>query len=59
MLWLYVAVGVAASAIAIQQLGLGTPVLLAIGGGFLAALGAEKLVTRRIRNAAARLVQSR
>ncbi|MBL8514233.1 MAG: hypothetical protein JNJ55_09615 [Betaproteobacteria bacterium] len=58
LLWLYLVVGVAASAIAIQQRGFGTPMLLAIGGGFLMALDAEKPVTRRISNAAARLVQS-
>lgn len=31
--------------------------LLCIGGGFLIALGAEKLVSRRIRRIAARLLQ--
>lgn len=56
LLWLYVVVGVAAAAVGVVRAGLGLDVVLCVGGGFLVALGAEKLVTRRIRRAAASLV---
>ena len=57
MLWAYVAVGVAAGALGLAETGLTLGAVLCVGGGFLVALGAEKLVTRRIRRAAASVVQ--
>jgi hypothetical protein len=53
LLWGYVALGVAAAAAGFAAVGVNPGTLLCAGGGFLLALGAEKLVTRRIRRAAA------
>lgn len=58
ILWLYVALGVAAAAFGLVRAGLSLEGALCVGGGFLVALGAEKLVTRRIRSAALQAVQS-
>lgn len=55
LLWLYVLLGVLSAALGLSGLGFSLEALLCVGGGFLTALGAEKLVTRRIRNAAAAL----
>jgi hypothetical protein len=54
LLWIYIALGVAASAIGLYLSRASLESLLSLGGGFLLALGAEKLVTRRVRNAAAK-----
>jgi hypothetical protein len=56
LLCLYVALGVAAVGIGLSGAGVSPQTLLCVGGGFLIALGAEKLVTRRIRGAAASVV---
>lgn len=56
LLWLYCLLGVTA---AVSGLALENGMLskvACLGGGFLIALGAEKLVTRRIRTAALALV---
>jgi hypothetical protein len=58
LLWLYVAVGLGAAVFAAFILDWRAESLLAAGGGFLVALGAEKLVTRRIRLAALQTLQS-
>jgi len=58
LLWFYVAIGIAAAGFGLVSSGASLESILCIGGGFLVALGAEKLVTRRIRNAAASLVLS-
>lgn len=58
LLWLYVAVGVAAAAAGVLYTGVSAGTALCVGGGFLIALGAEKLVTRRIRRAAASVVRA-
>ena len=58
LLWLYIVIGVAAVAVGIASLGVSPQSLSCIGGGFLIALGAEKLVSRRIRNAAFALIRS-
>ncbi len=52
LLWLYLLIGFIAAAIGLQQVGVGLETMLCVGGGFLVALGTEKLVSRRIRNAA-------
>jgi len=54
LLWLYLALGVFAIALSLSRSGLSLEAVLGVGGGFLVALGAEKLVTRRIRSAALR-----
>lgn len=56
LLGLYVVLGVASAAMGLVRLGGRLDALLCVGGGFLLALGAEKLVTRRIRSAAASLI---
>ena len=53
LLVLYVALGLAATALGLSRVGMSAESPLCVGGGFLIALGAEKLVTRRIRSAAA------
>lgn len=57
LLWIYVALGVVAaiSGFVFESGNLSKAVCL--GGGFLIALGAEKLVTRKIRNAALSLIK--
>lgn len=55
LLWLYVALGVLAACVSLALAGVSVATVLGIGGGFLVALGAEKIVTRRIRFLAARL----
>lgn len=57
LLWLYIALGIAAGAFGAWRVGATQEALLCIGGGFLIALGAEKLVTRRIRAAALQAVR--
>ncbi len=52
LLSLYIALGVAASATGLAMLNWSSEAVVCVGGGFLVALGAEKLVTRRIRAAA-------
>ncbi len=52
LLSLYVALGVAAAATGLFMLNWSAEAFVCTGGGFLVALGAEKLVTRRIRAAA-------
>lgn len=52
LLWLYIAIGVAAAATGLAMLNWSSEAIICVGGGFLIALGAEKLVTRRIRAAA-------
>ena len=52
LLWLYVALGLFSAVLALALAGVTMESLAGIGGGFLVALGAEKLVTRRIRSAA-------
>lgn len=56
LLWLYVVLGVAASIVGLFLLSWSTEAMVCVGGGFLIALGAEKLVTRRIRAAASQAV---
>lgn len=56
LLCLYVAIGLAASIVGLAALGWRGEAFACVGGGFLIALGAEKLVTRRIRTAASRVV---
>ncbi len=56
LLCLYVVLGVVSVAIGLSGTGVSALSLLCVGGGFLIALGAEKLVTRRIRSAAASVV---
>jgi hypothetical protein len=56
LLWLYVVIGVIAAGIGLIGSGANLQAILCVGGGFLVALGAEKLVTRRIRRAAASVV---
>ncbi len=56
LLVLYVALGLVAASLGLSRVGLSAESLLCVGGGFLIALGAEKLVTRRIRSAAASAV---
>lgn len=55
LLWLYVALGLAALGVGLVQEDRSARWLCA-GGGFLLALGAEKLVSRRIRSAALVLI---
>lgn len=55
--WAYVMIGLVASVSGWTLDGTASKALC-IGGGFLIALGAEKLVTRRIRQAALQLAQS-
>lgn len=57
LLWLYVLLGIAGAVTGMLLLDARPEALLCVGSGFLIALGAEKLVTRRIRNAAARVVK--
>lgn len=53
--WLYIGLGIAALSVGFaQEARLAR--LLCAGGGFLLALGAEKLVSRRIRSAALLLI---
>ena len=52
LLWGYVALGVAAAIAGFTTDHNPLSKVLCVGAGFLIALGAEKLVTRRIRNAA-------
>lgn len=54
LLWLYIALGVAATGTRLATLHFSVEAIACVGGGFLVALGAEKLVTRRIRAAAIR-----
>jgi hypothetical protein len=54
----YVVIGVAAAVIGLMTAGTAAK-WLCLGGGFLIALGAEKLVSRRIRSAALALVRER
>lgn len=56
LLWLYVLLGVVSSAVGLAMLNWSTEAIVCVGGGFLVALGAEKLVTRRIRSAASQAV---
>lgn len=56
LLWSYVAIGIAASTLGLFLLDWSMEGIVCVGGGFLLALGAEKLVTRRIRSAAGQLV---
>lgn len=58
LLWLYVALGVFAAGIGLVISGASLGAMLCVGGGFLVALGAEKLVTRRIRDAAASVIRN-
>lgn len=58
LLVLYVGLGLLATALGLSRVGVSAESLLCVGGGFLIALGAEKLVTRRIRSAAGAVVQS-
>lgn len=57
LLWIYVVLGVVAaiSGFVFENGNLSKSVCL--GGGFLIALGSEKLVTRKIRNAALSLIK--
>ena len=57
LLSIYIAVGVGAVAVGFASLGVSLHAWLLVGGGFLIALGAEKLVTRRIRRAAASVLR--
>jgi hypothetical protein len=57
LLWLYVVLGALAAGIGLVISGAGLGAMLCGGGGFLLALGAEKLVTRRIRSAAASVIR--
>jgi hypothetical protein len=52
LLWVYLLLGVIASATGLSMLHWSIEAIACVGGGFLMALGAEKLVTRRIRSAA-------
>ena len=54
LLWLYIALGVAASTTGLAMLNWSSEAIACVGGGFLVALGAENLVMRRIRAAALR-----
>lgn len=56
LLWLYVMLGVAASTTGLVMLNWSSQAIACVGGGFLVALGAEKLVTRRVRSVAVRAV---
>jgi hypothetical protein len=56
LLWLYIAIGISAAVMGLVLLNWRTEAVACVGGGFLIALGAEKLVTRRIRSAAVRAV---
>jgi len=58
LLWIYVTLGLGAGVYAAFILEWRPESLLSAGGGFLVALGAEKLVTRRIRLSALRVLQS-
>jgi hypothetical protein len=51
LLWFYVLLGVVAAASGLVLLQWSAEAIICVGGGFLVALGAEKLVTRRIRSA--------
>ena len=57
LLSIYIVVGVSAVAVGFVSLGVSLHAWLLVGGGFLIALGAEKLVTRRIRRAAASVLR--
>lgn len=59
LLWLYVAIGLVAAILGLVLLGWRAEAIVCVGGGFLVALGAEKLVTRRIRVAAGQVVAER
>ena len=52
LLWFYLLLGVVSSAVGLAMLNWSTDAIVCVGGGFLVALGAEKLVARRIRSAA-------
>lgn len=52
LLWFYIFLGLGATIFALFRLEMSFDAMLCVGGGFLIALGAEKLVSRRIRNAA-------
>ena len=56
---LYVALGVAASTAGLAMLDWGLEAICCVGGGFLVALGAEKVVTRCIRDAAVHTIASK
>ena len=56
LLWLYVVLGAVAAVAGLVILDAAPAAWVCVGGGFLVALGAEKLVTRRIRRAAASVV---
>lgn len=59
LLWVYIAVGVVATVSGVIYSGASVGAVLCVGGGFLVALGAEKLVTRRIRLAAIYVVSDK
>lgn len=59
LLWVYVALGVLASGTGLTLLNWNAEAIACVGGGFLVALGAEKLVTRRIRAAASQALERR
>ena len=54
LLWLQVALGLAAAALGLLSLNFGKSGWVCLGGGFLVATGVERLVTRRIRTSATR-----
>jgi hypothetical protein len=56
LLWLYIVLGVVAAISGFVLAEGNLSKAACFGGGFLISLGAEKLVTRRIRNAALSLV---
>jgi len=56
LLWIYVVLGAVAAIAGLVALEAAPAAWVCVGGGFLVALGAEKLVTRRIRRAAAAAV---
>jgi len=56
LLWLYVLIGVVSSAVGLFMLNWSAEAIACTGGGFLVALGVEKLITRRIRTAASQSV---
>lgn len=58
LLWVYVVTGLAAAGAGLAMLDWRLEAVACVGGGFLLALGAEKLVTRRIRIAASRVVMT-
>jgi hypothetical protein len=59
LLWTYIALGIAAGGAGVAISSERLPALLCLGGGVLLALGAEKLVTRRLRSIAIRSIPIR